>query len=155
MPTSAVRTTGLLVLFGCVATVACSTDDRPLGAPLSRGVEAQTLGHSPLAAAASLARRDAALTAMLAPRAASAAWVARGDRLAFDGDTGEALHRLPKEKRHVSTMVLNISESLSKEINDMVEKFREEVFRKVESDRNPQRIMQLSVAYVPKSRIKG
>jgi len=52
-------------------------------------------------------------------------------------------------------MVLNISESLSKEINDMVERFREEIFRKVESDRDPQRIMQLSVAYVPKSRIKG
>jgi uncharacterized protein (TIGR02147 family) len=67
----------------------------------------------------------------------------------------EALHRLPKEKRHVSTMVLNISEALSREINEMLEKFREEVFRKVESDRDPQRIMQLSVAYVPKSRIKG
>jgi uncharacterized protein (TIGR02147 family) len=67
----------------------------------------------------------------------------------------EALHRLPKEKRHVSTMVLNISDALSKEINEMVEKFREEVFRKVEADRGPQRIMQLSVAYVPKSRIKG
>src|SRR6266850_2287485 len=35
----------------------------------------------------------------------------------------EALHRLPKEKRHVSTMVLNISEALSREINEMVEKF--------------------------------
>ena len=69
------------------------------------------------------------------------------ERVAYQG--------VPKEKRHVSTMVLNISEALSREINEMVEKFREEVFRKVEADRNPQRIMQLSVAYVPKSRIKG
>lgn len=67
----------------------------------------------------------------------------------------EALHRLPKEKRHVSTMILNISETLSKEINDMVDRFREEVFKKVEADRNPQRVMQLSLAYVPKSRMKG
>jgi uncharacterized protein (TIGR02147 family) len=67
----------------------------------------------------------------------------------------EALHRLPREKRHVSTMVVNISEALSKEINEMIEKFREEVFKKVEGDKGPQRIMQLTVAYVPKSRIKG
>jgi hypothetical protein len=51
-------------------------------------------------------------------------------------------------------MILNISDALAQEINGMVEKFREEVFRKVEADRRPQRIMQLSLAYVPKSRIK-
>jgi uncharacterized protein (TIGR02147 family) len=67
----------------------------------------------------------------------------------------EALHRLPKERRHVSTMILNISEPLAKELNEMIERFREEVFKKVEADRDPRRIVQLTVAYIPKSRTKG
>lgn len=67
----------------------------------------------------------------------------------------EALHRLPREKRHVSTMILNISDGLSKELNEMIEKFREEVFKKVEADRKPERIVQLSIAYIPKSRVKA
>jgi uncharacterized protein (TIGR02147 family) len=67
----------------------------------------------------------------------------------------EALHRLPREKRHVSTMILNISEGLAKEITEMIDRFREEVFKKVEADPKPERIVQLSIAYIPKSRAKG
>jgi uncharacterized protein (TIGR02147 family) len=67
----------------------------------------------------------------------------------------EALHRLPREKRHVSTMILNISDALAREIAEMIERFREEVFRKVEADAKPQRIVQLSLAYIPKSKVKG
>ncbi len=66
----------------------------------------------------------------------------------------EALHRLPKEKRHVSTMILNISESLHEELRDMLERFREDVFKKVEADKDPQRIVQLSLVMVPKSKVK-
>jgi uncharacterized protein (TIGR02147 family) len=67
----------------------------------------------------------------------------------------EALHRLPREKRHVSTMILNISDALAREIAEMIERFREEVFKKVEADAKPQRIVQLSLAYIPKSKVKG
>jgi uncharacterized protein (TIGR02147 family) len=66
----------------------------------------------------------------------------------------EALNRLPREKRHVSTMILNISDSLHAEIQDMIEKFREDVFRKVEADSGPRRIQQLTLAYVPRSRVR-
>jgi uncharacterized protein (TIGR02147 family) len=65
----------------------------------------------------------------------------------------EALHRIPKEQRHVSTMLVNISDGLHAEILEMIEKFRDEVFRKVENDAaGPQHIQQLTIAYVPRSR---
>jgi uncharacterized protein (TIGR02147 family) len=64
----------------------------------------------------------------------------------------EALHRVPKEERHVSTMVVNISDGLHAELREMIERFREEVFRKVEADaQGPRRIQQLTIAYVPRS----
>ena len=67
----------------------------------------------------------------------------------------EALIRLPREKRHVSTMIVNISDALHAELQEMIEKFREDVFRKVEADSGPQRIQQLTLAYVPRSRSRG
>jgi uncharacterized protein (TIGR02147 family) len=67
----------------------------------------------------------------------------------------EALNRLPREKRHVSTMIVNISDVLHAELQEMIEKFREEVFKKVEADTGPRRIQQLTLAYVPRSRAKG
>jgi uncharacterized protein (TIGR02147 family) len=67
----------------------------------------------------------------------------------------EALHRIPKEERHVSTMVVNISDTLHAEILERIERFREEIFRRVEEDKSgPRRIQQLTVAYVPRSRRK-
>jgi len=67
----------------------------------------------------------------------------------------EGLGRLPRERRYVSTMVVNISERLHAEIQEMIEKFREEVFRKVEADTDPTRIQQLTLAYVPRSRSRS
>jgi uncharacterized protein (TIGR02147 family) len=68
------------------------------------------------------------------------------------GQARESLNRIPRENRHVSTMILNISDGLHAELQEMIEKFREEVFRKVEADSGPQRIQQLTLAYVPRSR---
>jgi uncharacterized protein (TIGR02147 family) len=67
----------------------------------------------------------------------------------------EALHRIPKEERHVSTMIVNISDGLHAEIQEMIERFRDEVFKKVENDATEaRRIQQLTIAYVPRSRVK-
>lgn len=67
----------------------------------------------------------------------------------------EALHRLPKEERSVSTMIVNISDEVHAEILERIERFREEIFRLVEEDRGgARRIQQLTVAYVPRSRRK-
>ena len=65
----------------------------------------------------------------------------------------ESLHRVPKEERHVSTMLVNISDALHAEIMERIERFREEIFKRVEADESPaKRIQQLTVAYVPRSR---
>jgi uncharacterized protein (TIGR02147 family) len=67
----------------------------------------------------------------------------------------DALHRVPKDERHVSTMIVNISDSLHAELLERVERFREEIFRRVEEDTGePGRIQQLTIAYVPRSRRK-
>jgi uncharacterized protein (TIGR02147 family) len=64
----------------------------------------------------------------------------------------DALHRVPREERHVSTMIVNISDEMHEEIRERVERFREEIFRRVEEDKGaPRRIQQLSLAYVPRS----
>jgi hypothetical protein len=52
-------------------------------------------------------------------------------------------------------MIVNISDALHAELQEMIEKFREEVFKKVEADTGPRRIQQLTLAYVPRSRAKG
>ncbi len=85
----------------------------------------------------------------------AALWgMSRGLNSEWLNQAKEALHRLPKEKRHVSTMILNISESLHEELREMLERFRDEVFQKVEADTHPQRIVQLSLVMVPKSKVK-
>ncbi len=64
----------------------------------------------------------------------------------------DALHRRPPEERHVSTMIVNISDEMYEEIRERVERFREEIFRRVEEDAGaPRRIQQLTLAYVPRS----
>ncbi len=68
--------------------------------------------------------------------------------------SAEALHQVPPNKRHVSTLIANISESLHAELLEMIEHFREEVFRKIEKDQGPQRIQQLTLAYVPRSLVR-
>ena len=65
----------------------------------------------------------------------------------------ESLHRIPKEERHVSTMLVNISDALHEEILERIERFRDELFKRVEEDAgSAKRIQQLPVAYVPRSR---
>lgn len=62
-----------------------------------------------------------------------------------------ALRKFPSEKRHISTMILNVSNKNYQEIKDRIEKFREEIFKIAEQDQNPERVMQLSMQFFPKS----
>ena len=67
---------------------------------------------------------------------------------------GDAISRFNPEQRHISTLLLNISEDAHRLISKKIEQFREEVFEIVKSDSSAQRIMQLSVQFFPKSQIK-
>jgi uncharacterized protein (TIGR02147 family) len=70
-------------------------------------------------------------------------------------DALDALHRLPREKRHMSTMLVSVNRATAKEIAKKIEQFREEVWDlvKTESD-GAEAVMQLNVQYFPRSRSK-
>ena len=57
--------------------------------------------------------------------------------------------------RHVSTLLLMVSEGTRKKLMDKVEAFRKETLDLVEQDRNPDTILQLSIQLFPKSRLPG
>jgi uncharacterized protein (TIGR02147 family) len=65
-----------------------------------------------------------------------------------------AIGKFPKEKRNISTMVLSVSEKTYKEIQEKIEKLREEIFALAEAEKHPDRVAQLSIQLFPKSCIK-
>ena len=64
----------------------------------------------------------------------------------------DAPFKFPAEERHVSTLLLMVSESARRKIRDRVERFRKEVLDIVEKDADPGTIMQLSIQYFPKTK---
>jgi uncharacterized protein (TIGR02147 family) len=65
--------------------------------------------------------------------------------------SAEAIDRFLPEQRHISTILLTVSESTAQTIQKKIEQFRQEVFELIQNDDNPERIMQLSLQYFPKS----
>lgn len=63
----------------------------------------------------------------------------------------DALMKLPVERRHVSTMLLSVSGSAKKLLEQKIEKFREEVWGIVKNDQGSDRVMQLNIQFFPKS----
>ena len=73
-------------------------------------------------------------------------WISQG---------AEAIGRFPADRRHVSTILLTVSESTRREVERRIEKLRQEVFELLRADQKPDRIMQLSIQFFPRSREKG
>lgn len=67
----------------------------------------------------------------------------------------EAVERIPAAKRHVSTILLSVSEDAKRKIQERLLAFREEVFAILKEDEEPDRLMQLSLQYFPRSRPQG
>lgn len=65
---------------------------------------------------------------------------------------GEAIARFPPDRRHVSTILLTVSEETQRQVRQRIEAFREDVFRLLREDKSPDRVMQLSVQFFPRSR---
>ncbi|MCB9496319.1 MAG: TIGR02147 family protein [Fibrobacteria bacterium] len=65
---------------------------------------------------------------------------------------GEAIGRFRPDQRHISSILLTVSESTQRQIRDKIDSFREEVFRLLKEDRSPDRVMQLSLQFFPRSR---
>ena len=59
---------------------------------------------------------------------------------------GEAIERIPADERHISTLLLSVSDETGKAIKSKMESLRSEVLKMVEEDQNPEKVMQLSLA---------
>lgn len=67
----------------------------------------------------------------------------------------ESVQRIPSNRRHVSTILLSVSATAQEQIRKRLESFREEVFSILRDDHDPDRLMQLSLQYFPRSRGTG
>ena len=70
------------------------------------------------------------------------------------GHGAEAIARFPAERRHVSSMLLSVSQETAAEVRRRIESFRTELFELLRSDRRPDRLLQLNIQYFPRSRDK-
>jgi uncharacterized protein (TIGR02147 family) len=67
----------------------------------------------------------------------------------------DALMKLPPDKRNMSTMLVHVSDKAAKEINDRIEKVRDDIWKLVDDDPGQaSRLMQLNIQYFPRSRRK-
>ena len=67
----------------------------------------------------------------------------------------EAIARFPAQQRHVSTMLLSVSAQTAQEVRRRIETFRSELFELLRADKKPDRLLQLSIQYFPRSRDRG
>ena len=65
-----------------------------------------------------------------------------------------AMQKVPAHKRHVSSMVFAVSRENYGIIKNKIEQFREDLFKIVAADKNPQCLAQLSLQYLPKSKME-
>jgi uncharacterized protein (TIGR02147 family) len=68
------------------------------------------------------------------------------------GHGAEAIARFPVDRRHISTMLLSVSAQTAQEVRRRVETFRSELFELLRADKKPDRVLQLSIQYFPRSR---
>lgn len=86
------------------------------------------------------------------PPATMAAMVRRLNR-EWILQAADAPFKYSADERHVSTLMLMVSEKTRKELRDKIEKFRREILETVEKDAEaPSGIMQLSIQYFPKTK---
>lgn len=72
-------------------------------------------------------------------------WISQG---------AEAIGRFQPDQRHVSTILLTVSESTRREVERRIEKLRQDVFELLRADRKADRVHQLSIQFFPRSRAK-
>jgi len=66
----------------------------------------------------------------------------------------EAIARIPAARRHVSSVLLTVSEPTAREVRRRIEAFRTDLFELLRQDTAPDRVLQLSIQYFPRSREK-
>jgi len=66
----------------------------------------------------------------------------------------EALTRFPADRRHISSVILDLSEKAARRVQDKLEEFRREVFEIARQDGDSRQVMQLTLMYFPKSKVR-
>lgn len=64
----------------------------------------------------------------------------------------EAIARIPAERRHISSVLLTVSEPTANEVKRRIDSFRTELFELLRADTAPDRVLQLSIQCFPRSR---
>ncbi len=65
---------------------------------------------------------------------------------------GESLEGVPVEERNISTLTVSVDQSGYDDLKDMLKEFRRLVQKRIDSVKNPDRVMQLSMAFYPVAR---
>ena len=66
-----------------------------------------------------------------------------------------ALDNIPVDERNISTLTLSVDQSCFEDLGDMLREFRRLVQKRVDSAKNSDRVMQLSMAFYPIARKGG
>lgn len=66
----------------------------------------------------------------------------------------DSLENVPVEERNVSTLTISVDQSAFDDLKDMLQEFRRLVQKRIDSVKNPDRVMQLSMAFYPVARKK-
>lgn len=64
----------------------------------------------------------------------------------------ESLENTPVEERNISTLTLSVDQSCFDDLGDMLKEFRRLIQKRVDGAKNPDRVMQLSMAFYPVAR---
>ena len=67
----------------------------------------------------------------------------------------DSLENVPVTERNISTLTLSVDQSCFEDLGDMLREFRRLVQKRVDESKNPDRVMQLSMAFYPVARKGG
>jgi len=67
----------------------------------------------------------------------------------------DSLDNVPVEERNISTLTLSVDQAAFDDLGDMLKEFRRLIQKRVDSAKNPDRVMQLSLAFYPVARKGG
>ena len=64
------------------------------------------------------------------------------------------MENISAEERNISTLTLSVDQEGFEDLGDMIKEFRRLVQKRVDSIKNPDRVMQLSMAFYPVARAR-
>ena len=70
------------------------------------------------------------------------------------GLASDALDNVPVDERNISTLTVSVDQSCFEDLGDMLREFRRLVQKRIDEAKNPDRVMQLSMAFFPVARKK-